>query len=552
MTAYIWEKSYPDEISWSDPLPEAVRVEQILEAVVARSTGTCIDFYDHRISFDEFYALCRRAAAGFQKLGVGPGVHVGLHLPNTPHMPICFFGVLMAGGCVVPLHPGLSFRTLSEQVRDADVSVVVTFEQSPSVATSLPSRGWDRLAVKTVVCHMTDFLDERVARELLGSSVSAERHEEPSTTFAQLATAGGQYIPLQNTDPADLAALLYTGGTTGRSKRAMLTHANLAAAVHVTDRCERLWTSEVTSRKALCALPLTHVFGLMFTMLRPILSGFEVVLHYNFDTTRVLTDLQRKRIGMFGGVPQMYAALLNHSRFREFDLSSLVFCAAAGSPLPPGVRMTFEEITGVPLDEGYGLTETAAIAARQLPGARRPDTVGLPSPHTNIEIVDLEDGLTVLPEGEFGEICISGPTVMNGYWRSPAETAEAFRGGRFHTGDVGFIDEDGFVAIRDRKKEMILSGGFNIFPGRLERSICEHPDVVEAAVVGVPSPELGEVPKAFIVLRPNAQALTFGDLIRFLKTRLSSYEIPAEVEFIDALPRTILAKVAKRALLRHP
>jgi long-chain acyl-CoA synthetase len=274
-----------------------------------------------------------------------------------------------------------------------------------------------------------------------------------------------------------------------------------------------------------------------------------MVMHIRFDAERVLQDIARKKITFFAGVPTMFTAMVNHPKIAEFDLSSLKTCVSGGAPLPVEVLSRFQQLTGITPSEGYGLTETAPLGTMQATGAPRPGTVGLPAPQTIIEVVDLETGMTVLPAGEKGEICFRGPSVMKGYWKKPEVTAEAFRGGRFHTGDIGFIDKDGYVTLVDRKKDMILSGGFNVFPRNIEEAIYEHPAVAEVTVIGVPDAYRGQSAKAFIALKPGAREFSLDELKAFLADKLARYEMPSEIEFRASLPKTPVGKLSKKELV---
>jgi len=346
-----------------------------------------------------------------------------------------------------------------------------------------------------------------------------------------------------------VAVLQYTGGTTGEPKGAMLTHANFCAVVSVRDR----WVGDAMTDgedKCLVVLPLFHIFGLTFIMLLAIATGTEMVMHIRFDAERALTDIARKKITVFAGVPTMYAAMVLHSKIKEVDLTSLSVCSSGGAPLPAEILTRFKELAGVTPSEGYGLTETAPLGTMQAVGGEpRAGTVGLPAPHTIVEVVDIETGMTVLPQGEKGEICIRGPQVMKGYWKRPEATQEAFRGGRFHTGDIGFIDADGYVTLVDRKKDMILSGGFNVFPRTIEEAIYEHPAVAEVTVIGIPDDYRGQSAKAFIALKPGAASFGFDELKAFLADKLAKYEMPVAMEIRASLPKTPVGKLSKKELV---
>jgi long-chain acyl-CoA synthetase len=548
--AHFWEKSYPPGISWGEPMSAAVPVESFLETA-AQNWGerTAIDFYDRKLSFRELHQLAARAAKGFQALGVGPGVNVGLHLPNTPHFVACFFGVLMAGGRVVNFSPLAAPRELKYQLTDSDAEVMVTLGLPMLYPQIAALKGAAKLNT-VVVCAVEDFLPVQAVRAVFGPA--AERIAGPGreVDFAELTANDGAYArhprgPLDD----EVAVLQYTGGTTGEPKGAMLTHANFCAVVNARNR----WVGSATTDgadKTLVVLPLFHIFGLSFIMLLSVATGTEMVMHIRFDADRVLADIARKKITSFAGVPTMYTALVNHPKIAETDLSSLSVCASGGAPLPVEVLHRFKELTGLSPSEGYGLTETAPLGTMQaMNAAPRAGTVGLPAPHTIIEVVDIETGLKLLPAGERGEICFRGPQVMKGYWKKPEATSEAFRGGRFHTGDVGVIDQDGYVTLVDRKKDMILSGGFNVFPRNIEEAIYEHAAVAEVTVIGIPDAYRGQSAKAFIALKPGAAPFTFDELKAFLADKLAKYEMPVEMEIRANLPKTPVGKLSKKELV---
>ncbi len=550
MTGHVWEKSYPPGVSWDPQMPPPVAIETILDkAAETWPAKIAIDFYDRTLTYAELHDLAIRAAKGFQLLGVGPGVNVGLHLPNTPHYVVCFFAVLMAGGRVVNFSTLAAPRELEHQLVDSDVEVMVTLGIPALYPQIAALKGTAKFAT-LVVCNLEDFLPEPIVRAFVGPKIERIGGPGREVEFAALIANDGASVRHPHGALEDeVAVLQYTGGTTGAPKGAMLTHANFSAVVAAYNH----WTSASPQNeddKALVVLPLFHIFGLSFIMLLSIHSGTQLIMHIRFDADRVLGDIARKKITIFCGVPTMYTALVNHPKIKEFDLSSLRLCASGGAPLPVEVLQRFHDLTGVIPREGYGLTETAPLGTMQVTDAApRPGSVGLPAPHTLIEVVDIESGTRVLPVGAKGEICVRGPQVMKGYWKQPEATAEAFRGGRFHTGDIGFIDKDGFLTLVDRKKDMILSGGFNVFPRNIEEAIYEHPAVAEVTVIGIADPYRGQSAKAFIVLKPGQPSFTFEELKTFLADKLGKYEIPAAMEIRASLPKTPVGKLSKKELV---
>jgi long-chain acyl-CoA synthetase len=526
-----------------------VPIESLLESTAMKwPERVAIDFYDRTFTYRELRDLAAKAAKGLQALGVGPGVHVGLHLPNTPHFAICFFAVLMAGGRVVNFSPLAAPRELKYQLTDAATQIMITLGLPllyPQVAALKGTAKFQTL----VVCSIEDFLPAPVARAFgpPADRVGAAGHE---IEFRSLIDNDGIFRRSPHASLEDeVAVLQYTGGTTGEPKGAMLTHANLCAVLNIYNH----WDPPNVSggnETALAVLPLFHIFGLTFIMLLAVANGEQVALHIKFDPDRVLADIPRKKITVFLGVPTMYTALVNHSRVKDFDLSSVRRWVSGGAPLPMEVLQRFEALTGHAPKEGYGLTETAPLGTLQLlDKPARQGSVGVPAPHTLLEVVDLETGEIVLPIGQKGEICIQGPQVMKGYWKKPDATAEAFRGGRFHTGDIGFLDQDGFVTLVDRKKDMILSGGFNVYPRNIEEAIYEYPGVAEVTVIGIPDTYRGQSAKAFIALKPGHSPFGIDELKAFLADKLAKYEMPTEMEIRASLPKTPVGKLSKKELL---
>jgi long-chain acyl-CoA synthetase len=455
----------------------------------------------------------------------------------------------MAGGRVVNFSPLAAPRELQYQIADSDVQAMVTLDL-PMLYPQLASLKGTARFETLVVCSLEDFLPAPAVRAVFGPATTRIAGPGREIDFKALVDNDGAYAPHSHGPLEDeVAVLQYTGGTTGEPKGAMLTHANFCAVINIRNR----WVAghyEDGRERTMAVLPLFHIFGLSIIMLLSVVTGTEMVMHIRFDPDRVLADIERKKITTFAGVPTMYTALVNHPRFKAFDLSSLRICGAGGAPLPVEVLNKFRELTGRTPQEGYGLTETAPMGTMQpVGGAPRPGTVGLPAPHTVVEVVDLEAGMRALPIGEKGEICFTGPQVMKGYWKRPDATDEAFRGGRFHTGDIGFMDADGYVTLVDRKKDMILSGGYNVFPRNIEEAIYEHPAVAEVTVIGVPDPYRGQSAKAFIALKPGAAPFTFDELKAFLADKLARYEMPTEIEFRATLPKTPVGKLSKKELV---
>ena len=551
-----WLKSYPAGVRW-DASIEPSPVQDIL-AQSARRFGPlpAVQFMDKRITYAELEALSDRAAAGFQKLGVGPDVRVGLYLPNAPHYVIAFFGVLKAGGTVVNYSPLDALRTLDLKIEDSETDILVTVD----VASLYPQA--EKLLASTrlkrfVVGEFAEFaLAPGPVQALMTAQgmLSEVKHDERRVAFRDLLDNDGRYHAHDPGDPREgVAVIQYTGGTTGSPKGAMLTHANLSAAcaqyLETATRTDPPAMREGEER-TLCVLPLFHIYALSAVLMVGLRLGAELVLHARFDPAAVAKDIALKKITVFPGVPTMHVALLNLPGIEKYDLSSLKFCASGGAPLPLAVQEKFQAVAGCRLAEGWGMSETSPAGTfTPRSGPAKPGSCGIPMPRIEIKFIDVADPELEVPLGQRGEICIKGPNVMKGYWKQPEATAAAMTAdGFFRTGDVGYMDEDGYVYIVDRTKDMLLVSGFNVYPRNIEEAIYQHPSVEEVSVIGVPDAYRGESPKAFVKLKAGAPPLTLEDLKDFLKDRLGKHEMISALEIRAELPKTAVGKISKKDL----
>ena len=551
-----WIKSYPAGVHWDAPLPVSP-VQQILEDAAARwPDNPALEFMGKTTTYRDLLDQCHRAAAGFQKLGVGPGVHVGLFLPNTPHYVISFFGVMMAGGTVVNYSPLDAARVLEHKVEDSQTDIMVTLDLAMLYPQMRRLMGQSRLQklVTGSLAEMSGHPDG-VRAHLQGAGMLAEVQADGfHLAFSDLLANDGQYQrhPLPANLHDAIAVLQYTGGTTGLPKGAMLTHANLTSA------CSQIMAVvngeprvlEEGCEKVLAVLPLFHIYALTVNMLFGLRLGAEIVLHTRFDADAVLKDLAAKKITVFPGVPTMYTAILNHPDIAKYDLSSLKFCGSGGAPLPVEVNQRFQKATGCSLLEGWGMTETSPTGTFTPAGApQRAGSCGLPTVGVTIKFVSVDDPGREVAIGERGELCISGPNVMKGYWNKPEATADSMTAdGFFRTGDVGYMDADGYIYIVDRTKDMILCSGYNVYPRVVEEAIYEHPSVSEVSVIGVPDDYRGQSPKAFVTLKKDASAFTLAELQEFLKSRLGKHEMVQALELRTELPKTPVGKLSKKEL----
>ena len=544
-----WEKSYPGRVDWPFDVPQGSLVSLLDEAVANYPQNPCVDFLGRSYSYREIGDLVDRAAEGLQRLGVAKGTRVGLFLPNSPYFVIFFFAVLRLGGVVTTYNLLLAEEEIRQQILDSETSLMVTVDLRALYDKLSPSLENTPLR-KVVICRFDRALPFwkgllfRILRRRLRAAMPDDgRH----VAFEWLVGGSGELQPAEIDPASDPAAILYTAGTTGRPKGVTLSHRNLLANALQS----RLWftKAEPGRDKILAVLPFFHAFGLTGIMNFAISIGAELIVLPRFDPGEVLRTIRRRRPTFFCCVPTMLRALAAHPDIRRTEFSSLKVCVSGGDRLPSDLRQEFEALTGATLTEGYGLSECAPIATcgNPLEGADRRGSVGLPLPGTEIEIVSLGDRGTRVPIGTQGEVCIRGPQVMQGYWKRPDLTAEVLEGGRLYSGDVGYLDADGFLFITDRLKDIIVTGGYTIHPGGVEEVLCRHPAVSEAAVVGVADDYWGEVPRAFIVTAPGRQA-TAEELLAFLEDKLSPLERPKSFAFRDSLPKSAIGKVLKREL----
>jgi long-chain acyl-CoA synthetase len=486
--------------------------------------------------------LCRhaeRVAAALAALGIAPGDHVALSCPNVPWFPIAYFGILKAGAVVVPLNVLLKPREIAYHLKDSDAKALLAFEGS----AELPMAAMARAACDDAKCQnlvvMTTAPDG--ASPLPGVP-----------TLGELMRAAAM-PPFQTRRRRmdDTAVILYTSGTTGHPKGAELTHANMflnAAASR--DMYLPAIRGGMEQEVALVTLPLFHSTAQTCLMNAGLLGGFRLVLMPRFDSAAVLDVMEREQVGLWIGVPTMYWALLQHARVSGVDTSGVAkhlrLCVSGGAAMPLEVMREFERVFGVRILEGYGLSETSPVASfNQLHQPTRPGTVGQPILGVELRCVDDEDRM--LPVDEVGEIVIRGPNVMKGYYNRPEATEEAMRHGWFHTGDIGKLDADGYLTIVDRKKDMIIRGGFNVYPREIEEVMLTHPAVALAAVIGVADERLGEEVKAFVVRRPGSD-ITETALVEWCRDQMAAYKYPRSIEFRDALPISPTGKILKREL----
>jgi long-chain acyl-CoA synthetase len=550
---WLWEKHYPEGLSWRVPLLKKPLFHILDQAVQKYPDNDLCDFQGKSFSYKKIGYYADRVAEGLQKLGVRKGTKVGIFLPNTPYSIMFYFGILKAGATVVNYNPLYVERELISQIEDSETDIMVTIDLKFLMDKIEPMLVSTRLQ-KIIVCPMADILPfpKNVLYPLVKArDVAKAAADNRHVWFKDLVDNHGKPEPVTIDAENDIAVLQYTGGTTGTPKGAMLTHGNIYANVQQTIN----WVKSIEPGRdtMMGVLPFFHVFAMTVVMNCSIWAGMKILLHPKFVLDDVLKSIKKHRPTFFPAVPAIFNAIALSPHLKGIDFSCLKFCMSGGAPLPGDVKRLFEEKTGCRnIGEGYGLTESSPVATfNPSNGKIKNGSVGMPIPGTIIEIIDRDDGVSVLPVGEKGEVCISGPQVMKGYFNKPEETAAVIRRGRLHTGDVGYVDEEGYLFLVDRIKDMIMVRGYKVYPRFVEEAIYKHPSVEECIVAGVPDVERGETVWAWVKLRAG-RTLSEEELKKFLEDRLSPIEMPRKIIFRDThLPKTAVGKLSKKDLLEQ-
>lgn len=526
-------------------------LSDLLEATVAsHKDRPAIDFLGATTSWLTLQRKVDRAAAGLQALGLQPGGRVGLCLPNTPYYPILFLAVLKAGGVVVNINPLYVGRELRHLLADSGVEIVATCDLTDVHARI--STVAEELGVRHVItCPIASALPlakriaYRVARRRDIASVPRSRRH---VAFHTLMGAGAPPTPV-SVEPDAVAVLQYTGGTTGHPKAAMLSHANLVAQADAST--SHLGIENANPGKVMGVLPLFHVFALTTVFGLALRTGATMILLPRYELQLTLRTLERTKPTYFPAVPTIFHAIAEAAADGAVDLSMVKICISGGAPLPAEVRDAFVRNTGARLVEGYGLSEASPIiTCNPVDGSDKAGSAGQPYPGTTIEVRDPAEPHALRPRGQPGEICARGPQVMRGYWNRPEDSNAVFCEGALRTGDIGYLDEDGYLFLIDRIKDVILCGGYNVYPRMIEEALYEHPAIAEAVVIGIPHRYRGQCPKAFVTLKPGAAVLPAA-LMDFLKDKLSKIEMPARIEIRDSLPKTLIGKLSKKELIEE-
>lgn len=548
-----WLKHYPPQIPHTLTYEET-SLQQLLKNTAEKYPNKiAIHFNGKELSYQELYDSALKFAGYLQKIGIQKGDRVAIMLPNTPQSVISFYGVMMAGGIVVQTNPMYTERELAFQMKDSGAKAIVALDiLFPRIKKIQGETELEHIiitAIKDYLPFPKNLVYPFIQKKQYGFSVKVE-HKGNDHLFTEIMKHPALQEPIMNINfEEDLAILQYTGGTTGFPKGVMLTHKNLIAN---TKMCQAwLYKCREGEEIVLGALPFFHVYGMTTVMILSILQASKMVLIPKPDPEVLLKTIQSQRPTMFPGAPTMYIGMLNHPELSKYDLSSIDSCISGSAPLPVEVQEQFERLTGGKLVEGYGLTESSPVTHANLlwDGERVKGSIGLPWPDTLAEIRSVETG-EPLPVGEIGELVVKGPQVMKGYWNRPEETQEVLKDGWLHTGDMGYMDEEGYFYIVDRKKDMIIASGYNIYPREIEEVLYEHPAVKEVVVAGVPDPYRGETVKAYIVLKEGT-TVTEDELNKFARKNLAAYKVPRKYEFRDELPKTTVGKILRRQLVEE-
>lgn len=536
----LFLKHYPKNINWFEQIPEKPITYIIQKASEKFPNHTAISFFGTQITYANLHNEILKVANSLKNLGVKKGTKVGLYLPNCPHYIISYYAVLYLGSVVVNFSPLYSEDELKNQIKDSDTEILITlnlkilFEKAKKTNTKLivgsiadylkfPQNILFKLLKHK---HLSKIKDVTLFKNLLNNT--------PLKTFAEI------------NPKEDLAVLQYTGGTTGVPKGAMLSHYNIFANAY---QCRNwCYSAKEGGEVTMVILPLFHAFANIVAMHLSVMIGAKMILVPKFELENLIKTLAKNKVSLFPAVPTIYNAICKFKDIKKYNLKSIRLCVSGGDTLPLEVKKQFEEITSCTLIEGYGLTEASpVVCCNPVEGKNKEGTIGMPFIQTDVKIFSTDGLFTEAKENEKGELCVKGPQVMLGYYKRPDETAKVMQNGYLKTGDIGIIDEEGYIKIVDRLKQIIVAGGYKIYPRILEEAIYSHPKIQECAVISVTDEYRGQTAKAFLVIK-QGEVLDVEDLKTFLQSKLSKYEMPTIFEITNSLPKTAIGKINKKEL----
>lgn len=550
MTEKPWLAHYPPEVPHTLTYPSMPVQDYLTKAYRKFPKKIAIHFMGRELSYEELYQSSMKFANYLQKLGIQKGDRVSIMLPNCPQAVISFYGILYAGGVVVMTNPLYTEREIAYQMKDSGARAIIGLDiLFPRISKVLKETDLENVIVTGIKDYLSfpkNLVYPFIQKKQYGMNVKVE-HRGINHLFTEIMKTAQPTVAETPFDfDEDLALLQYTGGTTGSPKGVMLTHKNLISNATMCDS----WLYKTTDGEEtiIGIIPLFHVYGLTTVLILSVMQGNKMVLLPKFDPETALKTINKQKPTLFPGAPTLYIGLMNHPDIAKYDLSSIEACLSGSAPLPAEVQEKFEALTGGKLVEGYGLTETSPVTHSNLVwGERTKGSIGLPYPDTDCKI--FQTGTTnPVPNGEIGEIAIKGPQVMKGYWNKPEETAATIVDGWLLTGDLGYMDDEGHFFIVDRKKDMIIAGGFNIYPREIEEVLYEHEAVQECVVAGIPDPYRGETVKAYIVLK-EGYTVTEEEFNQYCREHLASFKVPRVYEFRKELPKTAVGKILRRSLV---
>ena len=554
MTKSIWNRNYLHPVKWDQQFPALALHDMFFQSAERMGRAAMADFMGRKYSYAEMAATVRRVARGLQDKGIGKGDQIGLFLPNVPQYIAAYYGALAAGATVVNFSPLYTVDELAHQVADSGTSILITVSAAALLPTAM--KVLDNSSLKElIVGSVSEALPKAKGwayRLFKRNEIAALPSDSRVSSYAELIANIGDYAVQPCMPEKDIAQLQYTGGTTGTPKGAMLSHQNITAnarQINMLDPHSRNnQPNGPLDDRILGVLPFFHVFANATVLNRTVENGGEIVMLPRFEAKAALAAITRTKVTSLPGVPTMYQALLDCPDLGKTDFTSLRACISGGAPLAAELKERFETLTGAVVIEGYGLTESSGVVScNPYEGRNKIGSIGQPVPGTNIKLVDKEDPSKPAPKGEPGELTFSGPQVMCGYWNRPDADAEVFLGTYLRTGDVATIDDDGFIHIVDRLKDMIAVGGFKVFPSQVEDILYKHPAVKEALVIGVADAYLGEIPRAFVTLQDGATE-DGAALTVWLNPKLGKHERVQGVTVMDNLPKTMIGKLDRKAL----
>ena len=549
--SHVWEKNYPDDIVWNfngESVPVHYLFDKSAEAFPDR---LCTDFMGKTISYGQMATFVNSVCGALQARGLGKGDRIGICLPNTPYFIACYYGALKAGLSVVHFNPLYTTQEIKQQVADSGIQLMVTIDVTDiyDKVASVIGTGYLK---NVVVCPLHGALPavkSALYRVFKRRQIASFERDSFAVSWSAFLSENKGIKHVDIIPENDIALYQYTGGTTGVPKAAMLTH----YAVMSNAKQVSMWLGDMgpEQQRMMAVLPFFHVFAMTAVMNMAIGLAAQIIMLPRFDLKQALSTISRTKPTLFPGVPTLFNAINHSEKTQEYDLSSIVYCISGGAPLPLEVKRNFENTTGCVVVEGYGLSEASPVVTcnpRHIDG--KPGAIGLPLPGTLIEIRDLENHQKCVENGVRGEICVKGPQLMAGYHNRDIETDETLINGWLRTGDVGYMDDDGYIFLTDRLKEMILVSGYNVYPRLIEEALYSHTDVEEAIVIGIPHSQKGEVPKGYVKLKKGA-TISEEELMSFANDKLNAIEKLEGLECRQELPKTLIGKLSKKELIQE-